>query len=53
MNTCVNLIGMYIYIIYIFVHVSVYVFMCRHVSVYERDCFMYVHKCTLAFVCML
>ena len=23
-----------------------YVFMCRHVYVYEYDCFMYVHMCT-------
>ena len=29
-----------------FVHVSVYVFMCRHVYVYEYDCFMYVHMFT-------
>ena len=26
--------------------VSVNVFMCRHVYVYEYDCFMYVHMCT-------
>ena len=32
---------------YIFVHVSVYVYMCRHVYVYEYDCFMCVHVCTV------
>ena len=26
---------------------SVYVFMCRHVDVYEYDCFMHVHMYTL------
>ena len=26
--------------------VTVYVFMCRHVHVYEYDCFVYVHMCT-------
>ena len=31
---------------YIFVYVTVYVFMCRHAYVYEYDCFMYVHMCT-------
>ena len=36
---------------YIFVHVSVYVYMCRHVYVYEYDCFMYVHMCIYC-VCM-
>ena len=35
----------------IFVHVTVYVFMCRHVYVYEYDCFMYVHRCTYC-ICM-
>ena len=25
---------------------TVYVFMCRHVYMYEYDCFMYVHMCT-------
>ena len=29
----------------VFVHVSVYVHMCRHVYVYEYDCFIYVHMC--------
>ena len=32
--------------IYTFVHVMVYVFMCRHVYVYEYDCFMCVHMYT-------
>ena len=36
---------------YIFVHVSVYVYMCRQVYVHEHDCFMYVHMCTYC-VCM-
>ena len=31
---------------YMFVHMTVYVFMCRHVYVYGYDCFMYVHTCT-------
>ena len=30
----------------IFVHLSVYVFLCRHVYVYEYDCLMYVDMCT-------
>ena len=30
---------------------TVYVFMCRHVYVYEYDCFMYVHTCTYC-ICM-
>ena len=30
---------------------TVYVFMCRHVYVYEYDCFMYVHMCTYC-ICM-
>ena len=30
----------------IFVHVMVYVFMCRHAHVYEYDCLMYVRTCT-------
>ena len=31
---------------YIFVLVTMYVFMCRYVYVYKYDCFMYVHMCT-------
>ena len=45
-----NLESMLCYI-YIFVHVSVYVFMCRHVNVYEYDCFVYVHMCTY-YICV-
>ena len=37
--------------LYIFVHVSVYVYMCRYVNVYEDDCFMYVHMCIYC-ICM-
>ena len=36
---------------YIFVHVTVYVFMRRHGYVYEYDCFMYVYMCTYC-ICM-
>ena len=36
---------------YIFVHVTVYVFMRRHVYVYEYDCFMYVCMCIYC-ICM-
>ena len=39
-----NLVSMSVDIL--FVHVTVYVFMCRHVYMYEYDCFMYVHMCT-------
>ena len=35
---------------YIFFH-ALYVYMCRHVYVYEYDCFMYAHMC-LYCVCM-
>ena len=34
------------------VHVSMYVYMCRHVYVCGHDCFMYVHMCIYC-VCML
>ena len=30
----------------IFGHVTVHMFMFKHVYVYEYDCFMYVHMCT-------
>ena len=36
---------------YIFVHVTVYMFMCRHVYVHGHGCFMYVHMCTYC-ICM-
>ena len=40
--------------VYIFAHVSMYVYMCRPVYVYEHDCFMYVHTCAYnAPVCTL
>ena len=29
----------------------VYVFMCKHVYMYEYDCFLYVHMCTY-YICM-
>ena len=35
-----------------FVHVMVYVFMCRHVYVYEYDCFMHDHNYVQVLHCM-
>ena len=37
----------------IFVYITVYVFMCRHVYVYEHDCFTFVYTSHFAFVCTL
>ena len=36
---------------HIFVHVTVYVYLCRHVYEYEYNCLMHVHMCTCC-ICM-